>query len=280
MNRVGGITRRRLGAVAVAAGLAVAGCGIPLDAEPRDVTDDALTAPGAAASDTAASPTGQRVFFVAAEGDGEVRLRAVRRDVPSAVGDVLGALFKGLTDTERTARRLTSQIPVGTRLLSVTALSDGTVVIDVDRTIFEAGSNLSIAVGQIVYTATSVSGIERVRLLVDGQPRDWPAGDGRERSGDLTPLAFPSLYPADEPTLPPVPSPTGPTTAATTSLPPAPAPPAGATTTAAATVSRTPDTTGGSAATTTTTAAAAGAPASPDPTTEPTTPDDAVAADP
>jgi hypothetical protein len=268
--------RRRLGALVAAGSLVVLGaCGIPVDTAPHDIADDALTAQGATASDTPASPSGQRVFFVAADPTGAVRLQAVRRDVPSAVSDVLGALFTGLTDTERTSRQLTTQIPVGTKLRSVNPLADGTVVIDVDAVIFEAkGANLTTAIGQIVYTATSVPGVERVRLLVDGQPQEWPAGDGRERAGDLTPLAFPALYPSNEPLLPPVPSPTGPTTLPPTTTPPSSVAPPPTTTTATPPVAVAPAPDPATDAT-----AAPDAPA-PEGGDDPAAPDDEVAANP
>ncbi len=221
--------------------LALAGCGIPVDGAPQDIEDDALTAPGAAASDLSPTAGGQRVYFVAPDSQTGVRLQQVRRNVPATPNDVLGALFKGLTDTERTDRQLTTLIPVGTKLLSVETAGDGQIVIDVDATIFEAKrtNSLATAVAQIVYTATSLPNIERVRLLVDGQPQEWTVGDGRDRAGDLTPLAYPTLYPANEPDLPPVPSPTVQTTlpaapsarptptatpATTPSVPSAPAP--------------------------------------------------------
>lgn len=212
---------RRLLVAAVAAA-ALAGCGIPVDSAPQDIDDDVLTAPGAAASDVSPTAGGQRVYFVAPDGQTGVRLQQVRRSVPATANDVLGALFKGLTDTERTDRQLTTLIPVSTRLLSVQPSGDGRLVIDVDATILEAKrtNSLATAVAQIVYTATSLPGIERVLLLVDGQAQEWPVGDGRERTGDLTPLAFPALYPSEEPNLPPVPSPT-----AQTTLPPPPTPP-------------------------------------------------------
>jgi Sporulation and spore germination len=213
---------------------ALAGCGIPVDGAPQDVEDDALTAPGAAASDLSPTDGGQRVYFVAPDSQTGVRLQQVRRNVPATPNDVLGALFKGLTDTERTDRQLTTLIPVGTKLLSVETVGDGRLVIDVDATIFEAKrtNSLATAVAQIVYTATSLPTIERVRLLVDGQPQEWTVGDGRDRAGDLTPLAYPTLYPSNEPDLPPVPSPTVQTTVpGPPSPPPVPAatsvPPAG-----------------------------------------------------
>lgn len=257
---------RRLAAAGVAA-LALAGCGIPVDSAPQDIQEDALTAPGAAASDQSPIGGGQRVYFVAPDNQAGVRLQQVRRNVPATPNDVLGALFKGLTDTERTSRQLTSLIPVGTRLLSVQLAPEGRLVIDVDATIFEARrtNSLATAVAQIVYTATSLPGVERVRLLVDGQPQEWPAGDGRERAGDLTPLAFPALYPADEPNLPPVPSPTVQTTVAPSTTTSAPPPAPAATTTAAPAVAVDP--------------APEPTPGAEPPTTDPAT-DEAVAADP
>ena len=256
-----------LAAAALAALVTLASCGIPLDRGPKDVADatDLATQGAPVASGTADSP---RIYFVAPDTQNGVRLQQVTRDVPATANDVLGALFKGLTGEER-KRQLTTQIPVGTKLQSV-AVVDGAVVVSVDRT-FLAKTNLSTAVAQIVYTATALPGIERVRLLVDNAPYSWPAGDGRQRDGDLTPLAYPALYPASEPDLPPVPSPTGPTTVppttlpppATTTLPPGPTTTAavgravaGATTTTTSTTSSTSTSSAGTSTSTTSTTTA------------------------
>ena len=227
----------RRGALALAV-LLLAACGIPLDRMPHDVAPEQATgAAGASAATGGASSSGPRIFFAAADPQSAVvRLAQVNRNVPGTPADVLAELFKGLTDDERADKRLTTQIPVGTKLNAVNPLGDGTVVINDDRGLFQntAPGSLVVAVAQIVYTVTALPNVERERLLVDGVARPWPAGDGRQRNGDLTPLDYPTYYPANQPNLPPVPSPTTlpqPTAApapATTTSSSAPPPPPGA----------------------------------------------------
>ena len=59
------------------------------------------------------------------------------------------------------------------------------------------------AVAQVVYTATNLPEVERVRLLVDGQERDWLRGDGIAVSTVLTPFDYPELNPSSQPDYPP-----------------------------------------------------------------------------
>ena len=56
---------------------------------------------------------------------------------------------------------------------------------------------------QIVYTATGLAQVKRVRLLVDGQPRDWVRGDGVAVSTPLTRFDYPELNPSSQPDYPP-----------------------------------------------------------------------------
>lgn len=213
MSRVG-----RTVVAAVLAALTLAACGIPRDQSPQVLSDaDIGPLSNTAAVDAASAAGGQRIYFFTSAGATEsLRLQAVNRSVPANVGNVLSELFKGVSDAEK-AQRLSSQIPVGTRLLGVSTVREGTVEVNVDQTINRAQNNLYAAVAQIVYTATSVPGVERVRLLVDGAPKSWPGDDRVERTGELTPLAYPTLYPVSQPDLPPVPSPIAPTTQAATS---------------------------------------------------------------
>jgi spore germination protein GerM len=41
-----------------------------------------------------------------------------------------------------------------------------------------AGSVRALAIAQMVYTATAIPGVERVRFEVDGEPAEVPRGDG------------------------------------------------------------------------------------------------------
>lgn len=219
--------RRRLGPVVVAlvGVVALAACGIPRDSAPQRLSDAEIgPLVNSAAVDATSSLGNQRIyFFVSTAPTESLRLQAVSRSVDASVASVLSELFKGVSDAEK-QQRLSSQIPVGTRLLSVSPVREGTVEVNVDDTILRAQNNLYAAVAQIVYTATSVAGVERVRLLVNGEPKAWPGDDRVERKGALTPLAYPTLYPVSQPDLPPVPSPTTvpptpPTTPSPTTVP-------------------------------------------------------------
>ena len=69
---------------------------------------------------------------------------------------------------------------------------------------------------QIVFTATGIDGVQRVKILVEGQPQGWLRGDGTAQpvGEPLTQYAYPELNPTSQPEYPPAPSPTTSTTPA------------------------------------------------------------------
>ena len=101
--------------------------------------------------------------------------------------------------------------------------SDGTLVIDLNQPFFQAtGENQVKAVAQIVFTATGIDGVQRVKILVEGQPQGWLRGDGTAQPVGvaLTQYAYPELNPTSQPEYPPAPSPTTSTsTTSTTTVP-------------------------------------------------------------
>jgi spore germination protein GerM len=94
-------------------------------------------------------------------------------------------------------------VPLGTQ-----QQPDGTLVVDLSNDFFQATGDFQVrAVAQVVFTACALDGIDRVRLLVEGQPQEWPRGDGSLQSDPLTPYAYPDLNPSSQPDYPPPPSP-------------------------------------------------------------------------
>ncbi len=197
--------RSRLFVVAVV-GLALAGCGVPMDDSPRAIPNEQQASvegqPGAPAQ--AGGASSPKVFFLTAQSpQGGERLQGVSRNVGTSPSSVLAALLQGLAPDEQD-RRLQTFIPPGTTLLDADLLGDGTLVIDVDDAFFDAKGESQIkAVAQVVYTATDLLEVERVRLLVDGQERDWLRGDGIAVSTALTPFDYPELNPSSQPDYPP-----------------------------------------------------------------------------
>jgi spore germination protein GerM len=208
------VTRRPF-ILLTALGVVLAGCAIPRDDEPRQIPGEqqALLAEAGSPGQIDTEALGPRVYFLRDGGEaGSTEAVPVSRSVSSTADAVMRSLFAGLTEEESDAGLRTS-IPSGTELISARQIAARTLQVDVTEQIFEAGGEAQIeAVAQIVSTAGGLPGVDRVRLLVEGEPRDWLAGDGSLVSGPLTPFMYPSFAGTSRPAFPPIPSPTVPTT--------------------------------------------------------------------
>lgn len=205
------MTATRLTAALAMAVVVLASCGVPVDSGPRDIEQQTSVAQPEVASTAFAGP---RVYFlVTPEGQEGDKLAAVRRDVTPTPAAVVSELFKGLSSDE--AKRLRTAIPNGTRLVVPPGLgSDGTLHLDVSSEFFNATGDLQIkALAQIVFTATALTGVTRVKLEVDGRDYPWPRGDGTLAPDTVTQYDYPELDPTTQPDYPPLPSPTTSTTA-------------------------------------------------------------------
>ena len=137
--------------------------------------------------------TGPRAYFV----DGTTQLRPVRVDVtglatPQALRRLLRALVEGPTAGGRAAG-LATLFPPGTTL-ELTRLDRGTATVRVLLTDSAPGPDaLPLAAGQVVLTATSVPGVERVALLDDGGPVPAPLPGGRLADEPVSAAAYRSL---------------------------------------------------------------------------------------
>jgi spore germination protein GerM len=213
-------------AVLTIAVVALAACGIPSDKAPRDVAaKDRLQLAEPNAPSQVASSSGPKVYFLSSQNAaGQDRLQASGRNVPATPMAVLTELFNGLTRDEQ-ARRWRTAIPSDTSLLTPPELRpDGTLVVNLSTAFFEVKGEPQVkAVAQIVFTATGLSseGVQRVQILVNGQPQGWPRGDGTAQpvGQPLTQFAYPDLNPTSEPDYLPAPSPTTSSVASTTTEP-------------------------------------------------------------
>ena len=140
------------------------GCGIPLDETPRAMgarndPDEANLVPATG---------GDSSTFVYLVLDGQ--LVPVRREVAARTPDaVLDALTRVPTPDE-SASGLVSQLPEGTTVLDSTMNGD---VLNVDLSSdFEnvVGSSRQQAIGQLVYTATELPGINELTFSIEGTP--------------------------------------------------------------------------------------------------------------
>jgi spore germination protein GerM len=170
--------------------VALSACGVSDDSAPRLIPVEnvpfRLVEPEAQASTTApASPLtkGVDVYFIRRSGD-TATLEPTEREVPEAEEprSRIEALLSQRPDDAETAAGITSSIPRGTTLLGAERLADGLVQVDLSSNLFDvSGPELVNAFAQLVFTATELNGVRRVRFLVDGQPRNAIAFDGQEK---------------------------------------------------------------------------------------------------
>ncbi|MGH8893721.1 MAG: GerMN domain-containing protein [Actinomycetes bacterium] len=179
----------------------LASCGVPQDGATRaldagDVPYRLLDeAAGHSADPSVSGPlvTVPQVFFL----DGDERL--VPQPQPMAasglepvVGALLGRLATGPTEQQR-GRGLGSALGPGARL-RLLQVTDGLASVEVTPSQQSpAADRLPLAIGQVVLTAASVDGVDRVLLVRDGQPLEAPLPGGERTSEPLTPSDYTDL---------------------------------------------------------------------------------------
>lgn len=183
-------------------------CGVQSDDEARviPVADRRdLSAPAALGDDQLAGDT--RLFLLGTPQTGvRTLLRVVTRDVSPTPFSAMDALLAGPTASEQ-GLRLRSAIPEGTALRSAAFVSPGTVAVDLSAELFDAtGDELIDAMAQIVFTVSALERVSRVQVLVDGEAKQLPRGDGQLVAGPLTVYDFPERVANSQPDYPAMPS--------------------------------------------------------------------------
>jgi spore germination protein GerM len=138
------------------------------------------------------------VYFIRAVGSSSTvqdEPRTVRgRTAAALLAGAMRELLAEPTPSERGAGLVTA-IPAGTRLRGL-RIADGVVMVDLSREI-ESGGGSSSMLGrlwQIVYTATQFPQAPRVRILVDGQAREFMGGEGVVIDRPLARPASPPVF--------------------------------------------------------------------------------------
>lgn len=197
------------GAVFVALALtSLAGCAIASEDVPRDIPVLQQTELGIDSGNQAGEAAGTaRIYLLTPDDAGQAQtIGAVPRDVNESPTTLLTTLLAGPNDDELDAQYRTA-IPAGTELRSA-VLRGGTLVVDVTSTLLElSGDTLVSAIAQIVFTASELTGVRAVRILVDGADRQWPSGNGELQSRPLTVYDYPGLLSSAQPAYPAIPTP-------------------------------------------------------------------------
>jgi spore germination protein GerM len=195
---------RGLTAVVVALLAALGACGVAENDEPHVIAADevppGLLEASPSTSTSVASPTVQAVtvYYVIQQGE-VVRLQGVTREVERAdrARDRLAALLAPPT-AEEARVGITSSIPPDTELLETQLNAAGDeLTIDLSRSLFDIqGQGLRNAFAQLVWTATELPGVERVRFRADGEEFRAPDEEGVEQPGAVSRSDYITLAPA------------------------------------------------------------------------------------
>ena len=196
--------RRAAGAAVLAALALVGACGVPTGGTPTTIPASDIPYGLAAPSPTPSASASvvpqldpSRVFLV---GKGDV-LVARSREIEGATREerleqLLAALADGPSEVER-SEELSTELSPEVRL-SLVELSDGAVTIDIDGPAeAPSGGASRRAVGQIVLTATSVPGVDTVRLTLAGEPVEAPLPSNEVTSRPLTAADYAPLLVAE-----------------------------------------------------------------------------------
>lgn len=169
--------RRLLHAVVALLLVPVAGCGVSEEAAPRGIDSDAvpfdlLEPKGASTtSTTAAAPrVAVEVYFIAGD-----RLTAVRREIASPVvlSSALDAVEAGPTEAEATAG-LRTAVP-DDAVTSASSSSSSVAHVDLASSFAAVDpAEQLLAIAQIVFTASAVTGVDSVAFSVAGHPAEVP----------------------------------------------------------------------------------------------------------
>ncbi len=189
---------------AVAATLALAACSIGTDQSPRDIDRGARNdqVPFTPAAGAAATGSG-RVFLLAPDVPGlPTRLHAVARDVPDDPTEVIQALFAG-PNTAESSDQYRTALPAGVRVLDVGLRAGGVLFVDISEEIRAlSGDVLIAAIAQLLYTASTLNGVESVSITINGDPAQWPAANGELQSAPLTVYDYPGWDSSSQPAFP------------------------------------------------------------------------------
>jgi spore germination protein GerM len=165
-------------------GIALTACGVPSNTEPHAIDRDdvpfQLLAPTASVTSTT-MPSGstgtQRISIYLADAEGH--LVSTHRQVPqpATAAAAVSALLRGPIAEE--SGRLSTAITSGTRLLGVDGPTNGLVTIDLSRELLDiTGRQQILALAEVVFTATSLPDVDRVRFKIAGKRREVSNGDG------------------------------------------------------------------------------------------------------
>lgn len=159
---------------AVAGLLGLAGCGVPIDREPRPINQ--TTVAPAETVPTTVAPSGAPVVDVYFLNEARLQAEQYPVDGEATLGKALD--FVLAAPPEDAPDGVHTSVPPGTQLRGV-QVSNGLATIDLTGEINDIGGPAQKeAFAQIVFTALGFDEVQQVRFFIDGEPVDAPTDDG------------------------------------------------------------------------------------------------------
>jgi spore germination protein GerM len=188
---------RRVVVAAVALSV-MASCSIREDAAPRPIPEDPTAPFGEFPTGEVAS--GDRSIYLLAPvgADEQQLLRSVRRNTSSSPTDVLESLLLG-PNAEENEDGLTSALPDDLVVLDTRTVGTRLTIDLNDALIRLSDLGQRVALAQIVATVTGIEQVQQVRILVDGETRPWPTGDGEVTDRPLSIYDYPGYVESSQP---------------------------------------------------------------------------------
>lgn len=184
--------RRRCVVSAAAAVVALSGCGVPLEKSAHPVADELPTIARAGSSTTVRTPVRTepvRVYWIRRD-----RIVPATEHAPSPVSlaEALRLLQAGpAAGGSRSGVRSALE---GAALVRSATVTRSTASVDLDPSFSDIPTaDQILALAQVVLTATARPGIDRVRLVVDGERAQIPRADGSLTTGAVTAADYGTL---------------------------------------------------------------------------------------
>lgn len=200
--------RVRRAALFVVLCLAAVACSIPTDGAPRVIPEEERV--DFVELGTGDPATGSNLIYLLAptQPDEQQRLRAVQRDVDRSARALLDSLFLG-PNIDEIADGMGTAIPADLALNSARTVR-AVLTVDISDNLSTLNTltvdAVTLAVAQIVATASELDSIRAVRITVNGEEQVWPLGNGGLASRALTVYDYPGLVESSQPEYPAIPS--------------------------------------------------------------------------
>lgn len=191
--------------VAVLAAAALVGCSVAADDAPRDIEPSRAEVTTQQQGANLRAAGAERIYLVVDLPGLPSRIEPVPRDVGDDLAALTAALLAGPTNDEF-INRYRSALPSGIAV-NVVQRSGARILLDVSDQIQSlSGESLVLALAQIVYTMSDISGVTSVDITVAGEDARWPTSSGEFQDDPLTVFDYPNIEVTQQPAFPSTPS--------------------------------------------------------------------------